>query len=45
LLYARRPRTFSINMARSAMLGISRTAEAALNGVGAREALERRRRR
>jgi hypothetical protein len=45
VVYARRPRAFSLNMARSATLGISRVAEAALDRLGVREALERRRRR
>ncbi len=45
VIYARRPRTLSINIARSAMLAISGTAEAAANRLGVRKALERRRRR
>jgi GNAT acetyltransferase-like protein len=45
VIYARRPRTISINIARSAMLAISGTAEAALDRLGVRKALERRRRR
>jgi CelD/BcsL family acetyltransferase involved in cellulose biosynthesis len=44
VLYARRPRTIWINLARSTLLGISRATEAVLNRLGLLERLEQRRR-
>jgi hypothetical protein len=44
VLYAPRPRPICINLTRSALLGLSRVAEAALKPLGVHEALEHRRR-